>query len=150
MSIIIAGFPGIGKSKIYQQNRKDYSDSDSSKFDKAKFPQNYIKHIKSLRKKKQLILVSAHIEVRNALVKEKIPFIYVVPTIDRLEEFCYNYEKRGNSQEFIEKVRINWEQWLMISAYNTEYPVYFCKVGFLENNMEGIIKEYNKFYNKGK
>ena len=34
----------------------------------------------------------------------------------------------------------------MISAYNTEYPVYFCKQGYLKDNLENIIEEYNKFY----
>lgn len=149
MSIVIAGFPGIGKSSLHKEHVKLYSDSDSSKFDKKNFPKNYVEHIKNLIGKKQLIFVSSHIEVRNALVKEGIKFIYVVPTIDRLEEFCYNYKQRGSSDEFIKNVRTNWEQWLMLSGYNTDYPVYFCKIGYLKDNMEGILREYNKFYNKG-
>lgn len=148
MSLIIAGFPGMGKSYLFNENKEYYSDSDSSKFDKKDFPKNYIEHIKKLIGKKQLILVSSHIEVRNALLQAGLPFIYVLPTLDRLEEFCINYKKRGSSKEFIEKVRKNWEQWLMISGYNTEYPVYFCKHGYLKDNLEGIIKEYNKFYNE--
>ena len=150
MGIIISAFPGIGKTSLHKEHIKLYSDSDSSKFSKRNFPKNYIKHIKNLIGKKQLILISSHIEVRKALVKENIPFIYVLPTLDRLEEFCYNYKQRGSSEEFIEKVRTNWEQWLMLSGYNTEYPVYFCKQGYLKDNLKKILEEYNKFYNKDK
>lgn len=145
-SIIISAFPSMGKSMLYKENRISYSDSDSSKFSKKHFPDNYIKHIKRKMKEKDLIFVSSHIEVRDALVKEKIPFIYVIPTIDRKEEFLNNYKERGNTKEFIEKVNINWERWLQISVLNNEYPVYVCKYGYLKDNLEDIIKEYNKFY----
>ena len=146
MSIIISAFPGIGKSQLYRENRVKYSDSDSSKFDKKNFPNNYIKHIKRIMKKKDLVFVSSHICVRETLVKEKIPFIYVIPSLDRKEEFLNNYKERGNTQEFIDNVDINWERWLQISVLNNEYPVYVCTSGYLKDNLEKIIEEYNKFY----
>jgi len=147
MSMVIAGFPGIGKSLLHKEFKKQYSDSDSSKFDKKHFPKNYIEHIKGLIGKKQMILVSSHIEVRNALVKEKIPFIYVIPSLDRKEEFLNNYKERGNTKEFIDNVNTNWERWLQISVLNNNYPVYVCTKGFLKDNLEGIVREYHKFYN---
>lgn len=51
-TVIISGFHGIGKSYFYNNNHKTLkiSDSDSSKFDKKDFPNNYIKHIKKLIK----------------------------------------------------------------------------------------------------
>lgn len=146
MSIIISAFPGIGKSQLYRENRVKYSDSDSSKFSKKNFPNNYIKHIKRVMKKKDLVFVSSHICVRETLVKEKIPFIYVIPSLDRKEEFLNNYKERGNTQEFIDNVDINWERWLQISVLNNEYPVYVCTSGYLKDNLEKIIEEYNKFY----
>lgn len=135
-------------STIYKENRISYSDSDSSKFSKKYFPDNYIKHIKRIRKKKDLVFVSSHICVREALVREKIPFIYVIPSLDRKEEFLNNYKERGNAQSFIDNVDINWERWLQISVYNNEYPVYVCVQGYLKDNMGKIIEEYNKFYKR--
>lgn len=146
MSMIISAFPGIGKSKLYRENRVKYSDSDSSKFDKKNFPNNYIKHIKRIMKKKDLVFVSSHICVRETLVKEKMPFIYVIPSLDRKEEFLNNYKERGNTQAFIDNVDINWERWLQISVLNNEYPVYVCTSGYLKDNLEKIIEEYSKFY----
>ena len=136
-------------TSIYEENKVNFSDSDSSKFDKKNFPKNYIEHIKKIRNEKQLIFISSHIDVRNALVKEGIPFIYVIPTTDRKIEFLENYKNRGNTKKFIQNVDSNWDRWLMISAYNTDYPVYACKYGYLKDNLERIIKEYCKFYKIG-
>lgn len=148
-SIIISAFPSMGKTTLYNENKINYSDSDSSQFDKKRFPKNYIKHIKKVRKEKQLIFVSSHIDVRTELVKEKIPFIYVIPTMNRKIEFLENYKNRGNTKEFIANVEMNWDRWLMLSAYNKAYPVYACKYGYLKDNLERIIKEYCKFYKIG-
>lgn len=145
-SIIISAFPGMGKSTFYKENKVNYSDSDSSKFNKKEFPENYIQHIKNTIQTKQLIFVSSHIEVRNALVDNNLKFIYVLPSMDRKIEFLHNYKERGSSEEFIANVERNWERWLQISLYN-QYPTYICKIGYLKDNMEGIIKEYKKFYN---
>ena len=81
MAMIISGFPGIGKSKLFEMSNKAHlSDSDSSKFEKKNFPQNYIEHIKKMIPKKFIILTSSHIEVRNAMLNEKLNFIYVIPS----------------------------------------------------------------------
>lgn len=148
-SIIISAFPGLMKETLYKENKINYSYLDSSKFNKKKFPENYIEQIKKLRKEKQLIFIKSHIEVRNALIKENIPFIYVIPTMDRKEEFLNNYKERNKTQEFIDNVKTNWERWLWLSAYNNEYPVYACKYGYLKDNLERIIKEYCNFYKVG-
>lgn len=81
MAIVISGFPGIGKSYMYN-NMKDLKilDSDSSKFSWVKdeegkntkernpdFPNNYIKHIKDNMDSSDIILVSSHKVVRDAL-----------------------------------------------------------------------------------
>ena len=55
-SIIVSAFPGIGKSKLYEENKVNFSDSDSSKFDKKNFPKNYIEHIKKIRNENKQVL----------------------------------------------------------------------------------------------
>ena len=46
-TLLCAGFPAVGKSHFYNHSKLKVLDSDSSKFDKAFFPQNYIDHIKA-------------------------------------------------------------------------------------------------------
>ena len=45
-TLLISAFPGTGKTYSYENSNKIILDSDSSKFDKNDFPNNYINHIK--------------------------------------------------------------------------------------------------------
>lgn len=118
--LVISGFPGTGKSYYISRGEgSDYmpqgfaSDSDSSKFDKSNFPQNYIEHIKSLIAKGTMrIFVSSHKEVRDALVKEGIEFILVYPKKELKEEYLNRYKERGSSEQFIKLISDNWDSWL--------------------------------------
>ena len=42
---VYSAFPGVGKTTYFNTTDKNVLDSDSSKFDKKKFPANYIDHI---------------------------------------------------------------------------------------------------------
>ena len=70
---IVSGFPGIGKSTFAEKYGNKVSDSDSSKFDKAEFPTNYMRHIVEQAKTKDWVMVSSHDVVRKALVELKLP-----------------------------------------------------------------------------
>ena len=78
---VYSAFPGCGKTTYFNTTYKKVLDSDSSKFDKSNFPENYIEHIwmnvhdPSVDK----ILVSSHKDVREALVNKGIPFVLVYP-----------------------------------------------------------------------
>ena len=132
-TMIISAFPGMGKSYAFGKYGEDIcSDSDSSKFDKSDFPNNYITHIKSLIGKKKYIFVSSHKVVRDALKEENIPYTLVFPTVERKEEFLSNYKKRGNTESFIKLLEDNFEQWV-IECENEEYPNKIqCDCGFIE------------------
>lgn len=124
-TLIIAGFPGIGKSMLSDH---DYTynmsivDSDSSKFswletEKGKirnpdFPNNYMEHIKSLIGIVDIICVSTHKIVRQALRDNNIKFILVYPKRNCKSIYLYNYGKRGNDDNFIDLMRDNWDTFL--------------------------------------
>lgn len=119
---IISGFPGIGKTSLF--NNEDFKelkimDSDSSKFSWAEvgvrhpnFPDNYINHIKSNIGKVDVILVSSHDIVREALVKHGIPFTIVYPSKECKTTYIENYKGRGNNEAFIEFIDKNWNKFL--------------------------------------
>lgn len=112
---IISAFPGIGKTYLYENQHKlglKILDSDSSTFNKDKFPQNYIEHIKNNIGKVDIILVSSHDVVRNALVNENIFFFLVYPDIKLKDEFIKRYKKRGNHENFIKLLDSNWNNWI--------------------------------------
>lgn len=127
MTKIISGFPGIGKSFLFNESllkKKNITilDSDSSKFswiikDGVKqrnpdFPLNYVQHIKENTGKVDYILVSSHEEIRSALLTMNIPFTLVYPKISCKNVYIERYKERGSPESFIELVKNNWDAWI--------------------------------------
>lgn len=122
-TVIISAFPGTGKTFFYNNaNGITIADSDSGKYSwihkedgtkerNPEFPENYIKHIKSLIGKVEYIFVSTHEEVRNALFNNNIPFIIVYPHESLKSEFIRRYKERGSDEAFIKLLDENFEKW---------------------------------------
>lgn len=123
---IIAAFPATGKTTVFQ-NQENYGlnilDSDSSHYswlyneDGSKvrhpnFPQNYIDHINDNIDKVDVIFVSSHDVVRDALVEAGIDFTLVYPDISLKGEYVERYINRGNPPAFVNLVKTNWETWI--------------------------------------
>jgi len=127
-TLVISGFPGIGKSHFFRKNEKQGKivlDSDSSLFSWVKdkdgnntkernpyFPGNYINHIKKNIGDADIILVSSHKIVRDALVENDIPFTLVYPSRSIKEEYLQRYIDRGSDNPFIKLLDNNWDNFL--------------------------------------
>lgn len=118
-TVVISGFPGTGKSYFVDNGKgsgympdKFAIDSDSSTFDKAHFPDNYIQHIKDSIGKVKIVFVSSHKEVREALVSNDIPFTLVYPNKQLKIEYIKRYIQRGSPDGFIDLLYGNWNQWI--------------------------------------
>jgi hypothetical protein len=109
---LISAFPGTGKSFYFKNTDKKVLDSDSSGFDKAGFPANYIEHIKKNIGKVDMIFISSHKEVRDALVDAKLKYTLVYPDESLKDEYLSRYKERGNKEGFIKLLDVNWEEWL--------------------------------------
>lgn len=111
-TLVVSAFPGCGKSHLFRnKGEKKILDSDSSKFNKSEFPQNYIEHIKSNIGRVDIILVSSHKEVRDALVNEGISFTLVYPIKDIKDQYIQRYIDRGNDGKFVDLLKQNWDNW---------------------------------------
>ena len=144
--IVCSAFPGTGKSH-YCYYDADYipagfcCDSDSSKFDKSEFPQNYIEHINSNIGKYEYIFVSSHKEVRDSLLDNCIFFYLVFPSNKRKSEFIQRYRDRGNPESFIELIDTNWDNWIN-EMYWIEYG---CeKITMVLDNLEDELNHLNR------
>lgn len=112
---IVCGFPGVGKSTLFKELKDSGTkvlDSDSSTFDKADFPANYIKHIKEQTGKGYTILASSHDVVRDALIKEGMNFTLVYPDKSLKEEYLKRYKERGSPESFVKLLDSNWDKWI--------------------------------------
>lgn len=149
--LVFSAFPGVGKTHFYNECRQkgyrgfEVSDSDSSTFDKSRFPKNYIEHIKDLLSddKDRIILVSSHDSVRNAMKEAGIDYHVVAPTFLAYTEYMHRYRNRGSSPQFIQLMARNFDEFLdsCIDEENSTFlheEWYFSD--FIENYFEKFIK----------
>lgn len=119
---VISGFPGIGKSWLFNNQESlnlKVSDSDSSEFSwlspgvrNPAFPGNYIDHIKQAIKDFDVVLVSSHDVVRDALKAAGIEFITVYPHMDDKEEYIKRFIERKSTDAFVKLITDNWSDWI--------------------------------------
>lgn len=115
---IIAGFPGTGKTYFKNHTDKNVLDSDSSKFSwlddgtrDPKFPENYMIHIlnnSQFRSNTDIILVSTHLAVREALINYDIPFTLVYPSKVDKDIYIQRFIDRGSPPAFVDFLSKNW------------------------------------------
>lgn len=112
-AMLVAAFPGTGKTYFFNRSYTGIVlDSDSSLFHKDDFPNNYIRHIKACQNTATIILISSHKVVRDALVRESLPFTLVYPKEQLKDEYLERYRKRGSTEQFISMMNNNWSSWL--------------------------------------
>lgn len=122
-TLIVAGFPAVGKTHLVSNTELDILDSDSSKFSwlsngdgtlsrNPRFPDNYIAHIKENIGKVDAILVSTHKEVRDGLTKAGIEYSMVYPLMPNKLEYVSRVADRGSPAPFISMLIDNWEEWI--------------------------------------
>lgn len=110
---VIAGFPGVGKSYLFNGNNDQYADSDSSTFDKSDFPANYMRHIAELLgSTDKTIFVSTHDTVRQALIDNGISYTLVYPEMGLKEEYLQRYRDRGSPEAFVKMMSEKWEDFI--------------------------------------
>ena len=150
-AIVICGYPGIGKSWLYRNSEFNVLDSDSSKFSwiykdgektterNPHFVDDYVGHIKANLVDADIICVSTHLEVRQALEKEHINFVTVYPDINEKDAFLQRYKERGSSEKFIEDQAAHWEE--RISSI--EHEPHGSKLIYLkaDQNLSDIIDQ---------
>lgn len=116
-TLVVSAFPGTGKTWVYanQGPEQVVLDSDSSLFSWASpgvrhpdFPGNYIQHIKDKVGQVDIIFVSSHKAVRDALVAAGIPFTLVYPEETLREDYLERYRRRGSSDDFVKMIGSNW------------------------------------------
>ena len=117
---IISGFPGVGKTTLFKSNKNlKIVDSDSSMFSwlepgvrHPEFPNNYIEHIKKCMDEYDLVLVSSHKVVRDALREHGLEYDIFYPSVEDKSVYIDRYITRGNDKNFIKIVEQNWDSWI--------------------------------------
>lgn len=154
-SIVICGFPGIGKTTFCKKHSSLARDSDSSSFSwitvngekirNPDFPNNYILHIKEMLQQFPMVFVSTHEDVRKMLKSEHIDYIIMIPKIKYKENYISRYLNRGSNPQFIKLLEENWETWINI-ILNSQEKVFEMNKEYIEDEIINIL--FKGLYNK--
>lgn len=125
--LVVCGFPGVGKSHLFR-NRGDekITDSDSSQFDKAFFPSNYIAHIKEKLADGYIVMCSTHDVVREALADEGIKYLLVYPKRKCKAEYIQRYIDRGSPAAFVKLIDGKWDDFVASCEAPEPCSIHMC------------------------
>ena len=141
-TMVICGFPGVGKSCV-AHDRMSIEDMESSEFswmwDKEnpvkrvrnpEFPVNYGERIEHLRSGVgfDYLLVSSHKAVRDELKRRGIRYIVVAPRRELKSEYLARYLKRGSLMDFIVRLNQDWDEFID-SIESDDAPVIWLESG---------------------
>ena len=87
-------------------------DSNGNKISNPDFPVKYINYIKDMVGKIDIVFVSTHQNVRQALRDNNISYILVYPAVDTKDEMLQRYVTRGSTPEFVDMMRANWDDFI--------------------------------------
>ena len=150
-AMVICGFPGVGKSCV-ANNRANILDAESSahswiwnpeNLEKGRernpeFPANYIRYIKENMERYDVVLVSSHQDVRDALKAEGIGYIIVAPMLYLKNEYLIRYLQRGSGIEFIELLNEKWDEFLD-DLLKDEAPKIWLDTGEYLKDVLGVL-----------
>lgn len=153
---VISAFPACGKSYIYNNETKSDKiilDSDSSEFSWIKdsngnntkernpnFPKNYMEHIKENIGKVDIIFVSSHDVVRDALKEKDIKYTLVYPHITLKDTWVERFRLRGNDENFINFISSNWNSFIEAMEDETFPNKIILYEGYLSDVIELLTK----------
>ena len=127
--VVIAGFPGVGKSyaaehseewgfKIVNLEDTDFlwgKNEEGKLVKNGNYPDNYTEEIEKLLHAGQsvdVILVSTNSKIQEALLKKKIRFVAVYPKEECKEEYVRRFIRSGKPFSFVDTVGENWDSYM--------------------------------------
>lgn len=104
--MIICAFAGIGKTTAANRMR-GVVDLESTPFEKDW--ETYIRVAEHMSDNGYVVLLSCHMPLRKIMTERLIPYQVVMPFLDQKEEYIKRYKNRGDTDDFIELLSVNWE-----------------------------------------
>lgn len=159
--MIISAFPGCGKT-ILAKKYDNIIDLESTKYlyelttlqkemdleelkgckknPNLNWPDNYIYEIQKQDKAYKIVLITQYPEVTKKLEEKNIDYYICFPEDSLKEEYIKRYEKRGNKEEFILRMKENFDLYCA-RAKNTKGKKIVLKQGeFLEDYLINKMK----------
>ena len=145
-TIIISGFPGVGKSFL-GKNNDDFIDLDSSRYAGEDRWRRYKERIEDALGIYKYIFVSSHQETRDILNELGLKYYVVYPDKNLKEEYLKRYKERKSPDEFIELMDRNFETFIDSIENNSPngVKVKLTKDGDFLKTVIYKLKEYESY-----
>lgn len=106
-SLIIAGFPGVGKE--YLEKREDGLKKINIKLkDFDNDPKKCIDHLEENLNKVDIIMLETDKKIREELKAREIHYILMYPRENAYFEYMNRYKKQNKDEEFIKSMTTEW------------------------------------------
>lgn len=157
---VISVFAGLGKTTVAKKYpnvcdlrssiyRCDYSNIKEEDYEKMKcvktripnpdWPMNYVSAIKEKIEKYDIVLVPSNLDIRNLLIENNIPFLFILPSLDSRNVLYQRYIDRGNSPDLIHDVMGYFDTWSR-KQEDYSYPIMILEK---DEYLEDILLKFN-------
>lgn len=147
--MIIAGYPGIGKSTICGCGLYRAIDLDSSLFKEDDFPKRYCKVAQKLAEQDYIVFVSTHAEVLDYLRDHSISYYVIVPSTELKSVWIQKLKDRLKNDNCDENIRAldfvsnNYDRSIVkIMCENKKRVVVICRENYELAEMIGVISKH--------
>ena len=112
------------------------------------FPNNYIQHIKDHLETEDIIFVSSHKSVRDALRENNIEYTLIYPNRSMKEDFMNRFKERGNTESFIKFQDDHWDEFIT-EMENETFPIkvvlhHSIDYGYITSTLMNGIMDYGE------
>lgn len=151
--VLISAFPACGKTYMkekFKGTKIKVVDLDSSAYPKDGFPENYIQRIKEvIETNPDYILVSTHMEVIQAIIKEKnhhkARYFIAYPDLSLKDDWIQRLKDRGNNETFVNLIDNNYNDWIKALDDLDYFPKFVFDCRKKEYN---FLSEWLSVFNK--
>jgi len=110
------------------------------------WPHNYLKALKETIEKYDLVLAPSNLDIRNLLIENHIPFMFVLPSLDSRDQLLTRYRERRNSEDLIHNVMSYFDHWSR-KQEDYSYPIIILeKDKYLEDLLLDLNLVERKIY----
>lgn len=111
-TLLCAAFCGTGKTYLCKSDPEKYKELECWEFRKGDFPANYVKEIKKLIGKVEVLFISSDPTILKQLNEDGVEFLLVYPDNSLKEQYMKRYCDRNSSYDFIGVMYKHWIDWV--------------------------------------
>ena len=126
--MIIAAFPGVGKTTLEQQYPGKFQDTPTEDLvayyggQTPTYHDRFADRVEEVVNHGKIALMLPIMDVMDRLIARGHEIICVIPQQSDKEEYMKRYRERDSDDAFLEKIDRNWDSWLHLINHGGYHP----------------------------